>query len=258
MKVEEIGPAAKRELAIVENERTIAECKKETDLLVDKAVYWAQKLVDLVDKCGMSKEISGKKYLKVEAWQLIGEFAHTTSKVEWCNPWLDADNKPIGYKARVVLVNGNGEEVGAGESSCGFDAFPCRGKQGSDRERAAASSAQTWATSKAFRNKFSFVAVLGGYQPTPAEEMNDDRPRPKQKPIEKDTRHISGAYLGGAIMRYTNDDGNEAKRILKDLCGLETCKGMTNEKAAEVYKLFEEKYLSQAPAVDEWEPGVDG
>ena len=59
--------------------------------------------------------------------------------------------------------------------SCGLDEFPCRGKEGEGKHKACRSAAQTWATSKAYRLKYSFIAKLGGYEPTPAEEMLGER-----------------------------------------------------------------------------------
>lgn len=149
--------------------------KQETDLIIQQATYWAKSLMDIVEKCGMSKNLGGKKYLEVEGWLMISEFAHVKAVVEWVREWKDTDESILkGYEARVQLFNDAGEIVGAGESSCGLDAFPCRGKQGTEKDKAAKSAAQTWATSRALRNKFSYVAKMAGYQAVPAEEMSRD------------------------------------------------------------------------------------
>lgn len=168
------------ELAVREEQpKTLAEYNAQTDLTVDRATYWAKSLMKVVDSCGLAKTMGGKKYLEVEGWQMIAEFAHVKPIIEWVRPWKDAEDNLIGYEARCKLVNDAGEEIGAGESSCGLDAFPCRGKHGSEQDKAAKSAAQTWAISRALRNKFSFVARIAGYQPTPAEEMlHDDAPTP--------------------------------------------------------------------------------
>lgn len=149
----------------------IAEYHAETDLTIERATYWAKSLMKVVDSCGLAKSMGGKKYLEVEGWQMIAEFAHVKPIIEWVRPWKSDDGELIGYEARCRLVNDAGEEIGAGESSCGMDAFPCRGKSGSEKDKAAKSAAQTWAISRALRNKFSFVARIAGYQPVPAEEM---------------------------------------------------------------------------------------
>ncbi len=150
----------------------IAEANAQADQQIAIAQHWATKLIQIVEKCHMAQDIAGKKYLMVEGWQVIGEFAHVRPIVEWTKPWRDdVSGDVIGYEARVLLHNKDGEVVSSGESSCGFDAFPCRGKDGSEKQKAARSAAQTWAASRAYRNKFAFVAKLGGYEPTPAEEM---------------------------------------------------------------------------------------
>ena len=149
----------------------LPEMKRQADLRIEIATYWAQKLMDVVESRKMATTIQGKKYLQVEGWQVVGELCGVTPIVEWTRPWLEADKK-IGYEARVNIVDREGRIVSSGESSCGFDAFPCRGKQGSEQEKAARSAAQTWAASRAYRNKFGFVAKLAGYEPTPSEEMS--------------------------------------------------------------------------------------
>jgi hypothetical protein len=173
------------ELAIQDTQTAnLPELKRRADLRIELATYWAEKLMDVVEKRNMAKNIGGKKYLEVEGWQVVGELSGVTPIVEWTRPWMDGDKK-VGYEARVQLVDREGRVVSAGESSCGFDAFPCRGKVGSEQEKAARSAAQTWAASRAYRMKFSFVAKLAGYEPTPAEEMPTT-----------DTSVISGTPMG--------------------------------------------------------------
>jgi hypothetical protein len=163
---------------------TLEERKAQTDQTIEIATHWAKRLIETVERCGMATKMGGKTYLEAEAWQMIAEFAHVTPVVEWVRPWKDDNEALIGYEARVKLVNAEGQEIGAGESSCGLDAFPCRGKQGTEKDKAAKASAQTWAISRALRNKFSFVAKLAGYQAVPAEEMprevhDEDLRKPK-------------------------------------------------------------------------------
>lgn len=151
---------------------SINEGKARADTQIAVAQHWATKLLAVVDSCGMATQIGDKKYLNVEGWQIIGEFAGVKALIEWSKPWMDETNgEYLGYEARCVIKDKEGNEVGSGESLCGFDAFPCRGKDGSEKQKAAKSAAQTWAISRAYRNKFAYVAKLGGYEPTPAEEM---------------------------------------------------------------------------------------
>jgi hypothetical protein len=153
---------------------TIQDRMRQTDLTIETATYWAKKLMRVVEEAGLSKKVGDKQYLEVEGWLIIAEFAHVRAVVEWVRPWKGEDGTTVGYECRVRLVNDAGEEVGAGESSCGFDAYPCKKKQGSEIDKAAKSAAQTWAISRALRNKFSFVAKLGKFEAVPAEEVNHD------------------------------------------------------------------------------------
>jgi len=153
----------------------IHEGKARANTQIAIAQHWATKLVAVVDQCGMATDIGGKKYLNVEGWQIIGEFAGVRALIEWAKPWIDETNgEYMGYEARCVLKDKEGNEVGSGESLCGFDSFPCRGKDGSEKQKAAKSAAQTWAISRTYRNRFAYVAKLGGYEPTPAEEMTTE------------------------------------------------------------------------------------
>jgi hypothetical protein len=84
----------------------------------------------------------------------------------------------VGYEAKVLLMRGN-EQVSSGIMTCGFQEFPCRGREGMAKVKAAMSAAQTWAESKAYRMKFAFVAKLAGFEPTPADEMHETPPAPQ-------------------------------------------------------------------------------
>jgi len=137
--------------------------------VVERATRQANALMDVVEAKKQYVEIEGKKYLYVEAWEIIGAFNGVHAETEWVEPIKD-ENVTIGYTAKVNLIK-NGEVVGSGVMPCGFEDFPCRGKEGMAKHKACQSAAQTWAESKAYRMNFSYVAVLGGYQPTPAEEM---------------------------------------------------------------------------------------
>lgn len=130
---------------------------------------WATVLMEVVEKKKLYATIEGKKYLEAEAWGLILAFAGVGPETEWVRP-IEEQGEIVGYEAKVNLVK-NGQIVGGAIMSCGLDEFPCRGKEGQAKAKAAKSAAQTWAMSKAARQKYSLVPILAGYAPTPAEEM---------------------------------------------------------------------------------------
>jgi len=206
-----------KELAVLEP-GSLAERKKEADTQVDIAGYWATKLMDIVEKCSMSTEIGDKKYLEVEGWQVIGEFAGVRPVIEWTRPWISPTGEHIGYEARVLIQDRDGNVVTSGESSCGFDAFPCRGKEGSEKDKAARSAAQTWVISRAYRHKYGYVAKLAGYEAVPAEEMFATKEAEKKVAAVKcPTCHKENTIIkgkpeyGGGWLCYSKKGGCGAK-----------------------------------------------
>ena len=137
---------------------------------------WADALMGVVEsrKLYIDPRRTGKKYLMIEAWELIGAFAGLRAEPESVEPRRGEDGIIIGYDAKVVLVDiKTGEKRGGGAFAlCGMDEDVVKGqKTNGAKNNACMSMAQTRATSKAFRLNFSYVVALGGYQPTPAEEM---------------------------------------------------------------------------------------
>lgn len=133
----------------------------------------AKQLMDLVMQNKWSKNIQGKDYLQVEAWQTLGRFygytaiTRETKYIEY--------NGIKGFDARVEILDKDGKVVGGAEASCMMDEQNWRGKP----LFSVKSMAQTRALGKAYRQILSFVAVMGGFAPTPLEEMDgviiDDR-----------------------------------------------------------------------------------
>jgi hypothetical protein len=252
--------------------QTLDERKAATDLTIQTAIYWAKKLMEVVESCGLSRKMGDKKYLEVEGWQIIAEFSRTKAIPEWTRAWKDENTgEVVGYECRVKLENEAGEVIGAGESSCGLDAFPCKGKSGSEKDKAARSAAQTWAISRALRNKFSFVAKLAGYEPVPAEEMythNEPpnapdalynpmtgklkqipQPAPKVPPRGSQTAKTA---LGVAILEYCNQDKKGAMEVLEQLAGKKSLKDLTEQQAAVALDRFKKELERKIP-VEEFE-----
>jgi hypothetical protein len=152
---------------------------------VAQAREWSTALMDVVNSRGLYTEQNGNKYLHVEAWELIGAFAGVRAETDSVEA-ISANDLIVGYQAKVVLVNtADGTRLGGGAiAMCGMDEFVTKGQktQGA-KHNSAMSMAQTRAVSKAFRMNFSYVAVLGGYAPTPAEEM------PPEEKANPDSEH---------------------------------------------------------------------
>ena len=187
--------------------------------VADGAAEQAKTLMDIVDQQNLFVLVQGKKYLMVEAWETIGAFNSVGSDTEWIREFRIGDEL-VGWQAKVNLVDSRtGIQVGSGISVCGLDEFVAKGKRGVAQHNAVMSMAQTRATSKAYRAKYSWVAVLAGYQPTPAEEMPREEPkRPAQarKPAAapKDYAAIIKAMRGSLPPLLTSDQFDAAMEQL--------------------------------------------
>jgi len=148
--------------------------------IVEKAAEQARFLMDIVEKTKCYQDISGKKYLQVEAWETIGAFNRVYAQTSDITPILQ-QQETVGYEAEVELCR-DGVVIGRAIMPCYFSEPACRGKEGDSKHKAAMSAAQTFATSKAYRMNFSYVAILAGFQPLPAEELPDDIRRQGTEP----------------------------------------------------------------------------
>ena len=115
---------------------------------------WADALMGVVEsrKLYIDPKRTGKKYLMVEAWELIGAFAGLRAEVESVEPQRSEDGTIMAYKAKVVLVNIKTREIGGGGIAlCGMDESVVQGqKTNGAKHNACMSMAQTRATSKAY------------------------------------------------------------------------------------------------------------
>lgn len=128
----------------------------------------AKSLMDIVEQQKLYATIQGKKYLTVEAWQLLAAFNGLSIVIEETNRITDEDGGE-GWESRCVIYNTQGRQVGAGEAQCMNNESKATWRKADDYARR--SMAQTRAVSKACRTILSFVVVLAGYEPTPYEEM---------------------------------------------------------------------------------------
>ncbi|MBT3325504.1 MAG: hypothetical protein HN396_04550 [Gemmatimonadales bacterium] len=117
--------------------------------------------------------IKGKDYMKFEAWQLVGMFYGVTAAVETVERYV-ADDGGKGFEAWAKVVNIQNPDappISRARAVCMFDEPSWKGWNTAERDNAVSSKAQTRALSKALRNIFAWVALLGGVEATPADEM---------------------------------------------------------------------------------------
>jgi hypothetical protein len=125
---------------------------------------------------------NGQQYLEFEDWQTIARFYGCTARNVWSR-YVQL-GREIGFEARAEVVRSDGVVIGAGEGLC----------LKSERNWVAKplpqlrSMAQTRAGSRALQSVFRWVAVLAGYQGTPAEELGDEDmgSRAKQRAVAEE------------------------------------------------------------------------
>lgn len=141
----------------------------------EKELAFGQKcataLMGVINKKPKKVIINGEQYLEFEDWQTIARFFNLTVGTDWTKRLEN------GYEARAVVYDQNGTVIGSAESSCLRDEpkWNTRKTKNGDElvpEFQLRSMAQTRACAKALRNCLAWVAVLAGYKPTPAEEMD--------------------------------------------------------------------------------------
>lgn len=143
----------------------------------------AQALRDVIAQKSKPVTFNGEQYLEFEDWMTMARFYGITVKV--------VDSKPIdfgdvrGFEARAVAIQiSTGQEISSADAMCLSDEKNWSNKPLFQLR----SMAQTRACSKALRNVLAWVAVLGGYRPTPAEEMDGVDTARQQSSLNPPTR----------------------------------------------------------------------
>lgn len=146
--------------------------KKEDSLILEgnpeAQLEYASKAAKALMQVAKPINIQGKKYLQYGSWQVLGRFFGATAGVEWTKK-IEENGKLLGYEARAVVYR-NGVIISSAEASC----MKTEKNWATRDEYAVKSMAQTRACAKALRNGFGWVAEMGGYSATPAEEMDAD------------------------------------------------------------------------------------
>lgn len=136
--------------------------------VLERASRAAKAIQDIVSKNPKKVIIKGEQYLKFEDWQTIGEFYRVTPKIEWSR-FIEVDGNK-GYEAKANVVDSaTGRIISSAEAMC----LSNEGFWGQKSLNQMRSNAQTRAAAKALKMRLSHIAVMAGYSPTPAEEMDE-------------------------------------------------------------------------------------
>lgn len=190
-------------------------------ITLDQAKKLGNELKKFLEDNNLTIEIAGKNYVPVEGWQFTGMQLGLTEIVKSCEP---VESEEIKYKAVVEVINQQGTVVSRGYAWCSNK----EKKKSSFEEYAIASMAQTRAIGKAYRNILGWIIKLGGYEPTPAEEMDRETmetslAKAKQKIVKKmkeqgiDDSTSMMATIQQAIGKDVVETIDEANTVLKVL-----------------------------------------
>ncbi len=131
------------------------------DEVLARATNVAKALDGVLGQTGLTLNISGRKYVKVEGWTFLGNLVGVFPRTAWSRA-IDG-----GWEARVEAVTRDGAVVGAAEAVC----MRAERNWSNRDDYALRSMAQTRAMGKALRMPLGFIAVLAGYDPLPADEV---------------------------------------------------------------------------------------
>lgn len=211
------------ELAVM-GEHTAVSLWRSPEEVLAEAQQAAKALIKVVDLKPKKVVFNGETYLEFEDWQTVSKFYGCTTKIISTN-MVEYDGVR-GFEATAVVIDRHQNEIGRVDSMCLSDEANwgdvpvyewkdeldekgqkiwIAGKDGKKRPKGTKvevrrepkplfqlrSMAQTRAQVKALRSIFSWVVVMAGYQPTPAEELTgnefppDDDPGddPKKQPV---------------------------------------------------------------------------
>jgi len=189
------------------------------DQVIRSDAQAATEIARVVREQGLSKTISGREYLTAEAWSMVGRVLGLAVTVDDPQPFTDTYNQ-TGYACRAHVHDRHGVLIATASAICTRN----ERRWSNADEYAIFSMAQTRAVGKAHRVGLSAIAVLAGFQATPAEEAEittnladpvasapgAPMPRRRASALDKDAiRYASGALTAderNAIIRpYTSE-----------------------------------------------------
>lgn len=166
----EIIDAETREVAVPQQQGMVTLFgTDDPEVVIERATRTAKALIKIVEAQQLFALISGKKHLEVEAWTLLGSMVGVFPSTVWTRPIKDGQ-KTVAWEARVEARTINGALVGSAETMCSRE----ESRWKTADEHAIRSMAQTRGTSKALATPLRFIAVLAGFQGTPAAELPPD------------------------------------------------------------------------------------
>lgn len=138
--------------------------------VIEMGTKMATQLNNVIRQGNLITRIGAGEHIQFEGWQTLGAFFGVTPKTERMEILKNEKGDAFAVRAYVGLVDNFGNDVGGAEALCSRAERNWATKDWFQLE----SMAQTRAAAKALRMKYSWIVVLAGYSPTPAEEMVGD------------------------------------------------------------------------------------
>lgn len=153
--------------------------------IIKQAEVAAKALIDIVSRKQKPVILNGEQYLEYEDWQTLGRFYQVTAKIASTQYVEFGDFK--GFEASADAIHApTGNIIASAQSMCLNDETHWAERKGIKVPLfQLRSMAQTRACAKALRSCLSWVAVLAGYKPTPAEEMTGAEVQEAVGPVEE-------------------------------------------------------------------------
>jgi len=151
-------------------EKEIQKIEPQEIMTTRRARAIAQELMGIVKELGWAKKFGGEKeHLEIEAWQFIAAKEGATASITDDREIRDKDGNFLGFEASAAVMR-NGECLTEAKHECTIDE-----KNWAGRPRyALRGMAQTRAMSRACRNRYAWIARMGGFAGTPADEMSEE------------------------------------------------------------------------------------
>jgi len=211
---------------------------KDYKQVVEKAKDIAGILSSVIQEKNLFTDIQGKKYVHCEGWTMAGAMLGLFPEITEIKE--ERNNKGIKYIATCEIKTSDGRIVARGQSECASWERNRQRRQYEEYE--IRSMAQTRAVSKAFRLLLSWIMVFGGYEPTPAEEMEaetikneviEEQKTEQKQYTEQDLRKY---YI---ILNGIGIKSDRAKDLVEALYHTRTLKDLSTEQLNELFELAE-------------------
>ena len=184
--------------------------------LVARASEAATALAKVITDRKLYSDIQGKRYTKCEGWT-------TLAAMMGCTPHEVETTETDGVFTATVELRRltDGQPISRASAECGAPDELDRNSKPvwSTRPRyARRSMAQTRATAKACRMAFSWIMVLSGFQPTPAEEIPEPHGKPAVVPKQDaPTAAVVKDATAGPVLLPVIPAGGKRGTPLKEL-----------------------------------------